>query len=117
MSIDLYNLRKDLEEHKVSLRKHTDLLGHYRYLFGVDDYVKKVNSYKSGIDQLDMIIHLFDSNIIEEAFAYANIKANSDEFKRKNLSNPKLIAMVTDISSRLKDHKTTLDKFIPVVSD
>ncbi|KKW76134.1 hypothetical protein AAV97_17215 [Acinetobacter sp. Ag2] len=119
MSIDLDVLRKDLGLHKETLQKHTgdNVLAIYSNMFGVDAYVQKVRDYKNGIDQLETILHLFDSNVFKEAFEHLNIKADADELKRKNLSNPKLIEMIIEISNKLKYHKIILDRINLTISD
>ncbi|HFG6966564.1 TPA: hypothetical protein ACGIKW_001734 [Acinetobacter baumannii] len=118
MIIDLSILRKELEAHKETLKKHNenDQLAFYRAMFGLDSYVQRVIDYKNGIDHLEIIFEFLDSNILNEAFEELNIAANADEIKRKNLSNPKLFKMITDISSRLKDHKIILDQINLTIS-
>lgn len=116
MSIDLDVLRNDLKEHKVSLNKHTGngQLSMYISLFGENEYVKKVKEYNKVIAKLEAFIDLFNPNSWKEFFAGINIKFDADLLLHEKLSDPALIEMNRDISSKLKDLKIYLDKINPI---
>lgn len=119
MSIDLNVLRKDLEAHKVSLNKHREKvhLGSYNSLHDENAYAKKVKEYMKDIAQLEAFLDVSNSKHLQEALNEAskvtNVKFDADKIIQNGLSNPEVIKMITDISSKLKDHKTYLDKIIP----
>ncbi|MFG0589056.1 hypothetical protein ACF8D3_13610 [Acinetobacter sp. YQ_14] len=118
MSIDLNVLRNDLVAHKVSLNRHTenDLLGFYISLNGEDAYVKKVKEYRKDISQLEAFLDISNpehfQEALNEAFKVTNLKLDADKIIQNGLSKPELIKMITDLSSKLKDHKIYLDKII-----
>lgn len=118
MSIDLNVLRNDLVAHKVSLNRHTenDLLGFYISSNGEDAYVKKVKEYRKDISQLEAFLDISNpehfQEALNEAFKVTNLKLEADKIIQNGLSKPELIKMITDLSSKLKDHKIYLDKII-----